>query len=63
MTDERESLIGFPEVDEVHWRRYFKEFRDGVFPMFEEQGFTFPEALLAWRLEQVITQMRERSDD
>jgi hypothetical protein len=52
---ERDELIDFCESDEQEWRQYFTEFREKVFPMFEEMGFTFQQAFVVWRQEQVIT--------
>jgi len=56
---EREDAIDFAEVDEEDWRQYLAEFREKVWPMFEEQGFTFPQAYAVWRQEQVITRLVE----
>ncbi|HEX9430575.1 MAG TPA: hypothetical protein VF944_09375 [Candidatus Bathyarchaeia archaeon] len=54
-----EELIGIDEASEIEWRNYFIEFREKIWPMFQEQGFTFPEAYLCWRMEQVTTRLTE----
>ncbi len=57
--EDRDDAIAFPEMDEVNWRIYFGEFREKVWPMFKEHGFTTGEAWFAWQLQNVIGKLTE----
>lgn len=48
---DREEHVGFTEEEEISWRRYFIDFRELVWPMFEKEGFTYVEAMMFWRQE------------
>lgn len=54
-TDETDPML--EEKDEVKWRRYLAQFRDEVFPVFEEQGVGFEAALTVWWLNRVANRI------
>jgi hypothetical protein len=53
MDDEPADGLTFPEADERSWRAYLADFKENVFPVFEQYGFTLPEAFLAWQMNRV----------
>lgn len=55
---EREESVGFEESEEVDWRQYFNDFRQLIWPMFEAEGFTFPQAITMWRQEILVSEIR-----
>lgn len=55
--EDREEAINFPEDEEIAWREYLIDFRARIWPMFEEQGFTFPQAFASWRQEMIISKL------
>lgn len=52
---DEDELIEFSEAAERSWRQYLNEFRDKVYPMFEQYGFTFAQAMIAWRMEKIVS--------
>lgn len=59
---EREEAIGFEESEEIDWRQYLTDFKSTVWPMFAKEGFTFPEALMFWRQEILLTRITQVRD-
>ena len=57
VSEDREEAVNFPEDEEIEWREYLTDFRARIWPMFEEQGFSFPQAFSAWRNEMLIAKM------
>lgn len=55
--EERDELVLFDEETEISWLQYFEDFKRTAWPMLAAQGFTFPQALLFWRQEQVLSQL------
>lgn len=53
----RDDEIVFPEDSERQWRAYLQDFRATAWPMFEENGFTFPQAFMVWQLQKMDTTM------
>jgi hypothetical protein len=43
----------FPEDSERSWRSYMNDFVDGVYPLFQQHGFTIPEAFTVWQLNRI----------
>lgn len=55
---EREDAIEFSEEIERSWREYITDFKRDVYPMFEAEGFTLPEAMHLWDLNKLAAEIR-----
>lgn len=42
--------VGFDEKTERSWRVYLRHFKEEVYPVFQEHGFTLGEALMNWEI-------------
>lgn len=55
----REEVIGFTEEEEIDWRLYLRDFREMIYPLWAEHGFTLPEAFAAWRQEIYLYELKQ----
>jgi len=51
---DRPELVSIDEHDEETWRQYFAEFKENVWPIFKDHGFTPSQAYFAWELNRVL---------
>lgn len=49
---EQEPLLD-DEKQEIMWVDYLKQFRDDVYPLFQQSGFSLPEAFSCWQMNRV----------
>lgn len=57
MTDD--DGLTFTEDEERSWRAYLRDFREQIYPVFEQHGFTLAEAFLGWQLNRVHNRLCE----
>jgi hypothetical protein len=58
-----DEMVMFNEDHERSWRQYLTEFKTKVYPMFQEYGMSFAEALAAWdrnHMHHLMTRIEEK---
>ena len=45
-----DPMIDMPECDEIEHINFLSEFREKVWPIYRNEGMTFGEAMIVWRL-------------
>lgn len=57
-----EEILVLSEETEIQHINYLNEFKEKVYPIYRQAGFTLAEAFLAWKLNSVNSNICELSD-
>ncbi len=62
MADDDDDFITFNEEEERNWRQWLTEFKEKVYPVFQEYGTTLPEAMMLWKLQSIYNKLEQNED-